>query len=1087
MSNNKLLRSINAGSVGPRNSMTRPPGSGQARENGEHRFRQAPEPTAKRQKRSPSSSTILSKFFGKKSSTELLHDFIEDDSEGGFNSESRVEHGESSRREIHDLTQDGSQADTIDLASTTSAGKQSASTGVVEYRMANPKSKTNRRALRKSRAGKTGVSSRDSDEARSSRDHLSPSAHQASNHMSHEQGQDTPLSHVSSDILAHSDQANRSQPATKRKRVPRSGGSEDELAHSETHMYESRTKKKTTNFTHMLNRRLKSRADIPPTVFMSTKSTAEGHKSQSSPPSLPDILVANAASGKFAYSSASQPDHKIMLHLGDSAATVINVAERVTLRLPWLEIQRSKVNKVFHAATHSPFVVIKRSAVDTLSPNLALEFGHKGDVVSLLAWLSQKSSETVQEKSVEELKKMFNKHFEESSDYERRAPPFTEARLQPSSPVERTQLKFRIPENPRDPFNPQSNRPLKKLKDNMQESIPDVSDIPGRENDVVSVVTRSQGPETRRTKRSSPLPLLDIAPNRWTEKNPDWDKNWHRSLVFPATGKDRATVDRDDISRLDEGEFLNDNLISFYFRYLQTRLQAERPDVLQKVHFFNTFFFAKLKPSRGKINYEGVKSWTAKVDLLSYDYIVVPVNENMHWYLAIIYNAPRMLADGQGKEVSVDLETINVDQVATGASLRTSPLEQDLEIAVLDSEGAKAAARSQSSIGTIDILPQSSATKSPNTGAVKNGKRKSAGGLQKFSSEEPKIITLDSLGSSHSVTCKHLKDYLVEEARHKKNAELAKVPGGMTAKKIPEQNNHCDCGVFILGYMEEFLKDPDGAVRKLLQKEEMGWDINPSEIRAKVRRLLFTLQHEQEDRLEAEKARKRQRKFAKESGSSGPSASQSGQSSPKEPPESSRTPQSKREITSPLANGIKSPAVAALQRVMSATRSPKTSTSPDKFPQPRSLIIDEDPKFVVPLDDDSSLDAKTSGSGEVLHSARESPQGASQVPVDLTTAEPDDATKGTPIKRSRPKFVERLSSSPSNAPSVSEPRAVKRDRSESPEITHVEKRRSQKSSSAQPRALTLSPKVLPSIESDKPAAHGPQYDGIDRSFDIASR
>lgn len=382
--------------------MTRPPGSGQARENGEHRFRQAPEPTAKRQKRSPSSGTILSKFFSKKSSTEPAHDVIEDDSEDGFNSESRVEHGESSRREVHDLTQDGSQADTIDLASTTSAGKQSASTGVVEYRMANPKSKTNRRARRKSRAGKTGVSSRDSDEARSSRDHLSPSAHQASNYMSHEPGQDTPLSHVSSDILAHSDQANGSQPAKKRKRVPtgRSGGSEDELAHSETHMYESRTTKKTTNFTKMFSRRLMNRGDIPPTVFMSTKSAAEGHKSQSGPPSLPDILVANAASGKFAYSSASQPDHKIMLHLGDSVATVINVAERVTLRLPWLEIQRSKVNKVFHAATHSPFVVIKRSAVDTLSPNLALEFGHKDDVVALLEWLSQKSSETIQEKSV---------------------------------------------------------------------------------------------------------------------------------------------------------------------------------------------------------------------------------------------------------------------------------------------------------------------------------------------------------------------------------------------------------------------------------------------------------------------------------------------------------------------------------------------------------------------------------------------------------------------------------------------------------------------------------------------------------------
>ena len=43
-----------------------------------------------------------------------------------------------------------------------------------------------------------------------------------------------------------------------------------------------------------------------------------------------------------------------------------------------------------------------------------------------------------------------------------------------------------------------------------------------------------------------------------------------RSLVFPIEGtrKTQTTVDYGDLERLKDGEFLNDNLISFYLRYV---------------------------------------------------------------------------------------------------------------------------------------------------------------------------------------------------------------------------------------------------------------------------------------------------------------------------------------------------------------------------------------------------------------------------------------------------------------------------------------------------------------------------------------
>ncbi|KAI0167213.1 hypothetical protein BJ166DRAFT_442776, partial [Pestalotiopsis sp. NC0098] len=233
-------------------------------------------------------------------------------------------------------------------------------------------------------------------------------------------------------------------------------------------------------------------------------------------------------------------------------------------------------------------------------------------------------------------------------------------------------------------------------------------------------------------------------------------------LVFPPQGKGRATVDADDIERLDEGEFLNDNLIIFYLRYLQDKLEKEKPRVAERIHFHNTFFYDKLKPSRSSagINYNGVKSWTSKVDLFTKDFIVVPINEHQHWYVAIIYN-PSKLDPSQKPS-------------------QTTEKKHD----------------------------------------------------RKHDPNQPKIITLDSLGAPHSPACTHLRQYLIAELKDKKGIEIPD-PGalGMTAKKIPEQQNHCDCGLYLLGYVQHFLDDPDAFVHGLLQYDAPTWSFVSSEMR----------------------------------------------------------------------------------------------------------------------------------------------------------------------------------------------------------------------------------------------------------------
>lgn len=366
---------------------------------------------------------------------------------------------------------------------------------------------------------------------------------------------------------------------------------------------------------------------------------------------------------------------------------------------------------------------------------------------------------------------------------------------------------------------------------------------------------------TYTTRRRSPSinRFEEAEADLWTQKNPGWQSQWKKSLVYPATGKNRATVDVDDIARLDEGEFLNDNLISFYLRYLQAELEGNRPEVLKKVHIFSSFFFEKLKSSA---KYEGVKSWTAKIDLFSYDYIVVPVNEHYHWYLAIICNVGQILPEAQSSEQD---EAGRQDGEAGHTSTSKEPRSpaQTQPIPIDDDPSSPQTVRILDDVPSpIRISSQQLKPREPIEGGSSNANTKT-----------PKIITLDSLDGSHSGTCKTLKTYLENEAQDKKGIELPFLPGGMKGKDVPHQDNFCDCGVFVLGYMEEFLKDPDEAARRLLQKEKLDWDIRPRELRTKIRDLLFSLQGEQQVRLAEEQAKRKALKLQKKTAAAAAGAS----------------------------------------------------------------------------------------------------------------------------------------------------------------------------------------------------------------------
>ncbi|KAL9126489.1 MAG: hypothetical protein Q9217_004471 [Psora testacea] len=158
----------------------------------------------------------------------------------------------------------------------------------------------------------------------------------------------------------------------------------------------------------------------------------------------------------------------------------------------------------------------------------------------------------------------------------------------------------------------------------------------------------------RRSTRTSDAPKWLTADKRDMSEEPEAPKyskvhglgpKWKKPLTYPKIGKKKATVDWVDLERLDEGEFLNDTLVTFYMRYLEHKIEQQNPGLAERIYFFSTFFYERLTSTmKGKkeINYGAVQKWTRTVDIFTYDYVVVPINEQAHWYLAIICNLPAL-------------------------------------------------------------------------------------------------------------------------------------------------------------------------------------------------------------------------------------------------------------------------------------------------------------------------------------------------------------------------------------------------------------------------------------------------------------
>ena len=340
------------------------------------------------------------------------------------------------------------------------------------------------------------------------------------------------------------------------------------------------------------------------------------------------------------------------------------------------------------------------------------------------------------------------------------------------------------------------------------------------------------------------------------------DNRGQTVLIYPsASSKDAVTLTNADLDRLTTQEFLNDSLVDYELKRIQERLEKDDPAMLARCHFFNSFFYKRLleslgkrvhDPSKVRENFERVERWTKNIDLFSKDFIFVPINEALHWSLAIICKPGAYLPEELRQTVSsapgptpashlpsssgATHELATVETLVAAAERGGAALDPSLCARVFALAGRVAALQHDSVVQAPKRQRLSQASSGRGAGAGAVVKQEEAvppmphGAVVREEEEDkdevqPCILYLDSLGGHKPRAMKLLQVYMHEEwwAQKRRRAAAAASSSASVGPqgdgvvmnserlfadlpaydvKVREQHNGCDSGLYMLRYIE---------------------------------------------------------------------------------------------------------------------------------------------------------------------------------------------------------------------------------------------------------------------------------------------
>ncbi|VDN59105.1 unnamed protein product [Dracunculus medinensis] len=254
-------------------------------------------------------------------------------------------------------------------------------------------------------------------------------------------------------------------------------------------------------------------------------------------------------------------------------------------------------------------------------------------------------------------------------------------------------------------------------------------------------------------------------------------------MLYPQGERGAISLHFADVEYLKPDQMLNDSIIDFFLKFIHRELIPK--ERRSSIFIFNSFFYARLtqtSSASGDVftsaatrskwvanNYKSVRNWTKNVDIFDMEYVVVPINEDIHClrYLAII--------------------------VRPGSA-----------ISAIVNESCNSS--------------NSQMVKIMNKDYGKKPEKNEYQQKQCLRFKKAQIIIFDSLVDGHFSKRRHtatiLRDYLECEFNDKKkDYSLEQYYCKERIEKIlprflPQQKNYTDCGLFLLKYSYLFLLRP---------------------------------------------------------------------------------------------------------------------------------------------------------------------------------------------------------------------------------------------------------------------------------------
>lgn len=244
---------------------------------------------------------------------------------------------------------------------------------------------------------------------------------------------------------------------------------------------------------------------------------------------------------------------------------------------------------------------------------------------------------------------------------------------------------------------------------------------------------------TRERRPPSDNKMYVLEPIEETETpakfTPPLSYKFHDNKVF--------TVTQNDFKTLYNNDWINDTVIDFFIKYdIEKAVYNHHKFAGNDIYAFNSFFFTKLISSEEY--YANVKRWLNKIDLMLFPYIIIPINENLHWYGCIIRGLPELL-ERKKNEVNDEEET-------------PSNNSQDI-LEVANPQGRKRA----------------------------------------------EIFIFDSLSQRHNNIHIPLKLFIMDYCMDKHNIAIRKDEIRIQHARVPRQNNFNDCGIHVIYNIRKWL------------------------------------------------------------------------------------------------------------------------------------------------------------------------------------------------------------------------------------------------------------------------------------------